>query len=575
MKSSKFKHKPTFKAVTGKSVSALLIAGLIYGTPAFAVQTGGIKGQISTESSSISVGGVTVTATSNVMPKPRTVTTDDQGNYNLPLLIPGRYTITIEHADGRTDSADVDVYLDQTSRANFTLEAGENVLTIVGSSAVREGNSALTNAMNFDDINKLPVGQEYRDLLKLIPGVQYSENGVLGPSAGGSGRDNMYGFDGVDVSLPMFGNLASEPSTHDIENVSIDKGGAKAVGFNRSGGFAINTTSKTGTNEWKGNIEYKFQNKDFVADRKFTDRLKNELETTWLTANVGGPLVADTLFFYGSYYSPENSRVNKETAYGPAKDYSSKREELFGKFTIAPTDDFLLSLSMRTSDRDGRGESVGAFDADSTSLGSDAYQDIFTLDGSWIISDYTTFSFKYSEFDLETRDGPDTLFNISPTLGDSLNIGSLDQMGQFRVPTINANQDPVIAQLLIDLYGYIDTTGARAGGGSVGGGSTINDHNFYRDSFEMSFDHEMEIGDTRHSIHIGYMQKEGTEVLSRISNGWGSIQYIGGQELASDGVTPIYYRTITQQMSLQDAGGATTPAITSSYETNNFEINDI
>ncbi|MDH5630805.1 MAG: carboxypeptidase regulatory-like domain-containing protein, partial [Gammaproteobacteria bacterium] len=491
----------------------------------------------------------------------------------------------IEHADGRTDSADVDVYLDQTSRANFTLEAGENVLTIVGTSAVREGNSSLTNAMNFDDINKLPVGQEYRDLLKLIPGVQYSENGVLGPSAGGSGRDNIYGFDGIDVSLPMFGNLASEPSTHDIENVSIDKGGAKAIGFNRSGGFAINTTSKTGTDEWKGNLEYKFQNKDFVADRKFTDRLKNELETTWLTANVRGPLIEDTLFFYGSYYNPEIERVNKETAYGPVKDYYRNREEVFGKFTYAPTDSLMLNLSLRTSDNDARGQAIGAFDADSVSYSDDFYQDIFTLDGSWIISDYTTLSIKYAEYDYETFSNPDTLFNTSPSIGDALDLNNLTQLGRFTVPelytgapTATFSQADIdlhnaIAQTLINQYGYIDANGNRAGGGHIGGYHTINDQSFYRDTFEIKFDHEMDIGNSKHFFHIGYQSKEGSEVLSRLSNGWGSISFVGAKQDASDG-TPIFYRAIVQQMSLQGAGGATTPEITSSYETKNFEIND-
>ena len=38
----------------------------------------------------------------------------------------------------------------------------------------------------------LPVGQEYRDLIKLIPGVQSTQDTVRGPSAGGSGQDNVY-----------------------------------------------------------------------------------------------------------------------------------------------------------------------------------------------------------------------------------------------------------------------------------------------------------------------------------------------------------------------------------------------
>ena len=42
---------------------------------------------------------------------------------------------------------------------------------------------------------------------------------------------------------------------------------------------------------------------------------------------LAGPLVEDMLYFYGSYYRPETERANKETNYGPVKDYSSERDE--------------------------------------------------------------------------------------------------------------------------------------------------------------------------------------------------------------------------------------------------------
>ncbi len=60
-------------------------------------------------------------------------------------------------------------------------------------------------------IQAVPVGQQYRDLVKLVPGVQYTEDTIRGPSAGGSGQDNVYEFDGVNVNLPLFGTLSTEP----------------------------------------------------------------------------------------------------------------------------------------------------------------------------------------------------------------------------------------------------------------------------------------------------------------------------------------------------------------------------
>ncbi len=82
--------------------------------------------------------------------------------------------------------------------------------------------------------------------IKLIPGVQYTQDGTRGPSAGGSGQDNVYKFDGVNVTLPLFGTLSAEPASHDIAQVTTIKGGAKAVDFDRSGGFSVDSVSKSG-----------------------------------------------------------------------------------------------------------------------------------------------------------------------------------------------------------------------------------------------------------------------------------------------------------------------------------------
>ena len=81
-----------------------------------------------------------------------------------------------------------------------------------------------------------PGSRSRRDFLKLAPGVQYTEDGTRGPSAGGNGQDNVYKIDGVNVGLPLFGTLSSEPAAYDIEQVSFIRGGSKATDFNRSGG---------------------------------------------------------------------------------------------------------------------------------------------------------------------------------------------------------------------------------------------------------------------------------------------------------------------------------------------------
>ena len=167
-------------------------------------------------------------------------------------------------------------------------------------------------AIDTDVIEGVPVTQDYRDLQKLIPGVQYSENLIRGPSAGGSGQDNVYLYDGVNVSLPLFGNLSAEPSTHDVDQVSVIRGGAKAVDFNRSAGFTMDSISKSGTNLFHGDVSYRYQPDSLRSDSE--DPAEDfEQDRDWATVGIGGPIVRDHLFFYASYYRPRSTRTTAPT----------------------------------------------------------------------------------------------------------------------------------------------------------------------------------------------------------------------------------------------------------------------
>ncbi|ALS99124.1 carboxypeptidase regulatory-like domain-containing protein [Lacimicrobium alkaliphilum] len=557
------------------TVSAAVLASSMIVAPAVAQQTSGITGKVTGDA----VAGVTVTARGDAMPRPRSTTTKADGSFDLPALLPGNYELTFTAEDGTRSTMNVRVLLDQTANITVPLQARDpsvadtEVITITGSLIVRQGDSSLTNSLGDDVVTGVPVGQDYRDLLKLVPGVEFSQNSTRGPSAGGSGQDNKYGFDGVDVSLPLFGNLASEPSTHDVANVSMDRGGAKAVGFNRSGGFSINTTSKSGTNEFKGRVEYKLQNANFGSTPDVG--VIRETDESWITANLGGPLIEDELFFYVSYYRPEEEGANTETRYGPAKDYRNVRDEYFGKLTWAPTDDLLFNASLRTSDRTIEGNSIGEFETDSVSVGGTSEQDIFTIDGSWLIDDFTTLSFSYNTFELVGGDAPDNQLSVTPTIGGSLDLANLDQMGYFNVPSLRDDEPGFNAgaQALINQYGYIGDDGNPAGGGGVGGYFQFNNQDFYRDTFELALDHEFEIGNAFHNLHVGFKYSEIEEDLSRFSNGWGSFEYIGGLEEAPDG-TPIYYRSITERVSFGSGVDVAVPSISSSAKAYNLEIND-
>jgi Carboxypeptidase regulatory-like domain len=566
-------------------IFSVTLAFALFASPANAQQTGEVAGQI-VDASGAGVAGVNIEANSNVLPQPRSVTTASNGRYRLRLLPPGEYTLKITFPDGSVQNRSVFVQLQQTAELDVVSGASIEEIVVKGTQLLADtGQGSLKNLISADTIDALPVGQEYRDLMKLIPGVQYSELSVRGPSAGGSGQDNTYQFDGVDVSLPLFGVLSSEPSSHDIAQVSVVKGGAKAIGFNRSGGFLINTVSKRGTDQFVAEVSHQIQSSGMTSDQDTGSSLEFDEDRSWSTLSLGGPILKDRLYFYTSYYRPERTRSNSSNAYGSVGDYDNTRDEFFGKLTFAPTDNILLDASFRTSDREEKNASIGAFEAPSVSVGSTTEQDILILEGSWIVSDASSLSFKYTDFEDSGSSRPDNLFGFTPQQGGSLNVASLDTQGYVDIPIYRDPLDPTngasnaafntfIAPYVAQ-YSYNPTAGFPGGGGAVGGYHQIDDVDYFRESFEIGFDHTIYMGDTTHDLHVGYQYMDVAEDLARRSNGWGIIDIIGNQQLASDGVTPIgFVARVQQQSLLSPTGQDLVPSIFSSSELQSIEFND-
>lgn len=557
-------------------VTGLILATTVgaIGTTAYAQQSGAVNGNV-TSNTGAPMAGVTVEARSPVLPGVRTSTTSANGNYQLPLLPPGTYTLTFRDSDGTVVRRETNVLLSQRIKVDVEFGEGEDEVIVTSQKVNTDfAQASLKNSIGTEAIENLPIGQEYRDLQKLIPGVQYTEDTVRGPSAGGSGQDNIYQFDGVDVSLPLFGTLSAEPSTHDIDQVSIVRGGATAVGFNRSGGFTINTISKRGTNEFKGELQYQAEFAGLQADRREeAGTLDFKEDKRWITASLGGPIVEDKLFFYGSYFRPTVTQKQRNNELGEVPTFKSERDEYFGKLTFAPSSNLLFDASYRTSDRTTRNRGIGGFDDPSVSIGDDASLDIAIIEGSWIIDDKSSASFKFTDFRNDTASRPDTLFDVQASLGAPLPVGNLGALGSFTVPILRDGEDAYNAfvQPLIDQYGNIP-----GGGGRIGGASTINRQDFSRQAIEINYDRQFETGDMVHNLHFGFQRQDLEEDLARTSNGYGSIIVPGGRTFADDGVTPVFFETRTFQTGIIGANGDTVVpgSIISESTLQSFEIND-
>ncbi len=540
--------------------------------PLFAQQTGSIAGNVTATDGAI-LPGVTVEARSNVLPGPRVTTTGGNGDYRLPALPPGEYVVTFNLSGMKTVSRAVSVQLLQEATLDAQLGVGGLTETVTvtadtSSALIDKDSAAIATGLSSSQIEGLPLGTEYRDLIKLLPGVQYSQDLTRGPSVGGSGQDNVYKFDGVNVTLPLFGTLAAEPSSHDIAQITVIKGGARAIDFDRAGGFSVDSVSKSGTDKFTGEVDFRLQTPALSADLNDGSKSRYEQDKTWITGGIGGPVVKDRLYFYGSYYRPTLTRDNQANLYGELPSYKSTRNEGFGKLTFTPSSSVLLNASYRHSKRVEVADQFASNASATTGTGYETTQKIFTADGSWVINPKSYATFKFTKFDNPGAGRPDNVANVTigTSPGTKLDIANLDQVGRFSVPvpaagdaTYNAFIQPLIAR-----YGYTEN-GVKTGGGIVGYGSQFDNDDFFRDSGEVGYN--LTVGDkVRHDLHVGYQRYTDSEDLLRSSNGWGAISAPRG--LVFEG-RPVSYVASFQQ---QSTGLAET--IHSEYKSQSIEFND-
>ena len=557
-----------------RALRAFLLTALIAtAIPAHAQQTGEVSGKVVDSSGGV-LPGVTVEASAGVLPTPRVATTGTDGTYRIQALPPGDYTLTfvLSGMQNVTRQARVQLGLDTVVDATLGLQGVTEAVDVVATvSLIERDTASIKSGVSNEQIMAMPVGQEYRDLVKLIPGVMVTNDQTRGPSAGGSGQDNVYQFDGVNVTLPLFGTLSAEPASHDIAQVTTIKGGARAVDFDRSGGFTIDSVSKSGANRYAGEISYQFQTPGMTSALTAGSLSRYEADRSWFTANFGGPVIRNRVHFYGSYYRPENRRQNPSNLYGPLPEYNLERNEGFGKLTITPISSVLLNVSYRGSDREDQSNRFNPNQAGTTGSGNEAQQRIGIAEGSWVMNSRSLLTFKYTHFGYETKGIPDVISDatFSDAVGTRMDIANLDRQGSLTVPIPVAGNAAFNAfvQPLIERYGYVDpTTGLRTGGGTNGIASQLDENDFFRDAGQIGYN--VTLGSTvMHDLHVGYQQYTDSEDLIRSSNGWGLITVPGGRTLLNG--TPIFFTARYQAQGL----GRAAP-IHSEYKSQAIEIND-
>lgn len=309
------------------------LLGLVLTTPLLASdRTGTITGT-ATDASGAVVRKVLVTAVNRATNALRNAETNDDGDFTIALLPPGRYQVTAESTGFRKSIfSDVAVDVDQTVRLDFALQVGaasEEVRVKDTPPAVQTDTSTLGQVMDNRLVEELPLNaRNFLIFALLVPGSQLPAEGSQNSTQGGAlsvngarEQSNNFLLDGVDNNDPYINQYVALPSLDAIQEFKVESSDYSAE-YGRTGGAQINVVLKSGSNEFHGTMFEYFRNRSLDAKNYFD--LPNcaagavpgtcadipALQRNQFGGTLGGPIRKDKTFFFVSY---EGLRLRQAT----------------------------------------------------------------------------------------------------------------------------------------------------------------------------------------------------------------------------------------------------------------------
>src|SRR6266446_4744897 len=298
-------------------VLALCLAGFATGAMAQSSTTGSIEG-IVIDQNSAAVRGATVTVTSPNLISPQTATTNDNGHYQILNLPPGAYKIAIEatgFAKYEQDNVPVNLGRTSTGDAQLKLATVGATVTVVGGAAVDTAQNTTGSNVSSDQFSNFPTQRTVQGLFNIAPtvtrsGLRDASGRDRDPSvAGSSGPENNYILDGVNTTDPGFGGSGANLPFEFVQEVEI-KTGAYGAEYGKSTGGIFNVITKSGGNEFHGDIFGYGTTKGLVRNVKnfsFTGSSANGFSEVDLGGDIGGPIIKDKLWFFGAF-NPQRRR---------------------------------------------------------------------------------------------------------------------------------------------------------------------------------------------------------------------------------------------------------------------------
>ncbi len=297
------------RAPAALAAMLLLFGALAAAGPAVAqLQYGDLYGTV-TDQDGQPLPGVTVTVTG--VGAPRVQATDETGGFRFLNLSPGVYAVSAQ-LDGFSTVEYPDIAVELGGKKNLQIQLSSSIretITVTGDAPLLdERQVSRGTSVPARDLDSVPTARDPWALLALAPGVQVDrvnvggnesgqQSGFLGPGA--SGTENTFSVDGVILNdMAAVGASATYFDFGAFEEVQFTTSSADVTVA--TAGVTINQVTKRGTNNWRAEGRYLRTDGDLQSEPTVVNGNKIDSVQEY-GANVGGPLVKDHLWIWGSY----------------------------------------------------------------------------------------------------------------------------------------------------------------------------------------------------------------------------------------------------------------------------------
>lgn len=272
------------------------------------------------------LSGATVTITSIDKGDSRTVKTDADGNYRIPALNSGEYTIKVTQ-DGTVLASQTNIYVGIGGKTihNIDLTSAIEEISVVAQQKNLDTSSAVKDfVVNTEELlARVPVARDLTSVAMLAPSAHEADNSFSAGNhdapalslGGASIAENACFINGLNTTNFRNGLGCSQVPFEFYEQIQVKNGGYNAE-FGRSIGGVMNATTKSGGNEFDSGISLYWEPDSLRGNTPNTyARQNSELENDSTNFNywVSGPIVEDKLFFY-ALYSPSEREYTYESS---------------------------------------------------------------------------------------------------------------------------------------------------------------------------------------------------------------------------------------------------------------------